>query len=131
MNRHNLRKALCVVLVASLLEPSFCPAQQLTTPAPSTAPLAPGRPVTAPTTSGPAGGRIMPGPDYRLGPGDTLEVQIASRLDIDRFQVVVDPTGAISVPPLGSIQVGGLGLLAGARSDRAPRCVRCSISSAA
>src|SRR5206468_1185764 len=111
MNRHNLRKALCVVLVASLLEPSFCPAQQLTTPAPSTAPLAPGRPVTAPTTSGPAGGRIMPGPDYRLGPGDTLEVQIAGRLDIDRFQVVVDPTGAISVPPLGSIQVGGLGLL--------------------
>src|SRR5207244_2842336 len=82
------------------------PAQQLTTPAPSTAPLAPGRPVTAPTTSGPAGGRIMPGPDYRLGPGDTLEVQIAGRLDIDRFQVVVDPTGAISVPPLGSIQVG-------------------------
>src|SRR5436309_1243617 len=111
MNRHNLRKALCVVLVASLLEPSFCPAQQLTTPAPSTAPLAPGRPVTAPTTSGPAGGRIMPGPDYRLGPGDTLEVQIAGRLDIDRFQVVVDPTGAISVPPLGSIQVGGLSLL--------------------
>src|SRR3989449_447840 len=111
MNRHNLRKALCVVLVASLLEPSFCPAQQPTTPAPSTAPLAPGRPVTAPTTSGPAGGRIMPGPDYRLGPGDTLEVQIAGRLDIDRFQVVVDPTGAISVPPLGSIQVGGLGLL--------------------
>jgi len=53
----------------------------------------------------------MPGPDYRLGPGDTLEVQIAGRLDIDRFQVVVDPTGAISVPPLGSIQVGGLGLL--------------------
>src|SRR5439155_784701 len=46
-----------------------------------------------------------------LGPGDTLEVQIAGRLDIDRFQVVVDPTGAISVPPLGSIQVGGLGLL--------------------
>src|SRR5437667_451444 len=111
MNRHNLRKALCVVLVASLLEPSFCLSQQPTTPAPSTAPLAPGRLVTAPTPSGPAGGRIMPGPDYRLGPGDMLEVQIAGRLDIDRFQVVVDPTGAISVPPLGSIQVGSLSLL--------------------
>src|SRR2546426_2080797 len=80
MNRHNLRKALCVVLVASLLEPSFCPAQQLTTPAPSTAPLAPGRPVTAPTTSGPAGGRIMPGPDYRLGPGDTRSEEHTSEL---------------------------------------------------
>src|SRR5438093_13232175 len=95
MNRHNLRKALCVVLVSSLLEPNFCLAQQPTTPAPSTAPLAPGRPVTAPTTSGPAGGRIMPGPDYRLGPGDTLEVQIAGRLDIDRFQ---EPTARSTAP---------------------------------
>src|SRR6266852_2090285 len=112
MNRHDLRKALCVVLVASLLEPSFCLAQQPTTPAPSTAPSAPGRPVTAPTpSSGAGGGRIMPGPDYHLGPGDVLEVQIAGRLDIDRFQMVVDPTGAISVPPLGSIRVGGLSLL--------------------
>jgi len=45
----------------------------------------------------------MPGPEYRLGPGDVLEVQIAGRLDVERSQVVVDPTGAISVPPLGSI----------------------------
>src|SRR5256886_12978237 len=110
MNRHNLRKALCVVLVASLLEPSFCPAQQLTSAAPSTAPLAPGRPVTAPTPSGPAGGRIMPGPDSPLGPGDVLEEQIAGRLDIDRFQMVVDPTGPISVPPLGPIRAGALTL---------------------
>ena len=53
----------------------------------------------------------MPGPDYLLGPGDVLEVQIAGRIDIDRLQVVVDPTGAMSVPPLGSIRVGGLTLL--------------------
>ena len=53
----------------------------------------------------------MPGPEYRLGPGDLLEVQIAGRLDVERSQAVVDPTGAISVPPLGSILVGGLTLL--------------------
>jgi len=53
----------------------------------------------------------MPGPEYRLGPGDLLEVQIAGRLDVERSQAIVDPTGAISVPPLGSILVGGLTLL--------------------
>jgi protein involved in polysaccharide export with SLBB domain len=53
----------------------------------------------------------MPGPEYRLGPGDVLEVQIAGRLDVERSQVVVDPTGAISLPPLGSILVSGLTLL--------------------
>jgi polysaccharide biosynthesis/export protein len=53
----------------------------------------------------------VPGPDYRLGPGDILEVQIAGRLDVERSQVVVNPAGAVSVPPLGSISVGGLTLL--------------------
>src|SRR5256886_1337956 len=120
MNRHNLRKALCVVLVASLLEPNFCLAQQPTTPAPSTAPLAPGRPVTAPTTSGPAGGRIMPGPDYRLGPGDTLRggvrrVHVSRRsrdteVDLLRFELrgdlsqspFVEDGMRIHVPPKGA-----------------------------
>jgi protein involved in polysaccharide export with SLBB domain len=53
----------------------------------------------------------VPGPDYRLGPGDILEVQIAGRLDVERSQVVVNPAGSISVPPLGSITVAGLTLL--------------------
>jgi len=53
----------------------------------------------------------MPGPDYRLGPGDVLDVQIAGRLEIIRQQVVVDPEGTINSPPLGAIPVGGATLL--------------------
>jgi len=53
----------------------------------------------------------MPGPDYRLGPGDVLDVQIAGRLEIIRQQVVVDPEGTINSPPLGAIAVGGATLL--------------------
>jgi protein involved in polysaccharide export with SLBB domain len=53
----------------------------------------------------------MPGPEYRLGPGDTLDVQIAGRLEVIRAQVVVDLEGAINVPPIGSIPLAGLTLL--------------------
>ena len=108
MNRHNLRRTLCVVLVASLLAPSFGFGQPQSAPSPGVP--SPGRSVTTPTALGGAA-RVMPGPEYRLGPGDVLEVQIAGRLDVERSQVFVDPTGAISLPPLGSILVGGLTLL--------------------
>lgn len=52
----------------------------------------------------------VPSPDYRLGSGDVLEVQIAGRLDVLRQQVVVDPEGIVSIPPIGAIEVGGLTL---------------------
>ncbi|HEX9820813.1 MAG TPA: SLBB domain-containing protein [Methylomirabilota bacterium] len=55
--------------------------------------------------------RSVAGPDYRLGNGDVLDVQIAGRLDVARLQVIVDPEGSVSIPPLGAIQVGGLTLL--------------------
>jgi protein involved in polysaccharide export with SLBB domain len=55
--------------------------------------------------------RAVAGPDYRLGNGDVLEVQIAGRLDVTRLQVVVDPEGLVNIPPLGAIDVGGLSLL--------------------
>jgi polysaccharide export outer membrane protein len=55
--------------------------------------------------------RSVAGPDYRLGHGDVLEVQIAGRLEVTRVQVIVDPEGIVSVPPLGAIEVGGLTLL--------------------
>src|SRR2546430_7020814 len=108
MKLRSLRRALSLFLVASLLTPNWSFAQP--TPPPSTGPSAPGRPVTAPTPSAGAS-RTVPGPDYRLGPGDILDVQIAGRLDVERSQVVVNPAGSISVPPLGSIAVGGLTLL--------------------
>src|SRR4030095_1319681 len=53
----------------------------------------------------------MPGPDYRLGPGDILDIQIAGRLEIVRQQVVVDLEGNLNAPPLGAIPVGGSTLL--------------------
>jgi polysaccharide export outer membrane protein len=55
--------------------------------------------------------RSVAGPDYRLGNGDVLEVQIAGRLEVTRLQVIVDPEGIVNVPPVGAIPVGGLTLL--------------------
>jgi len=73
------------------------------------APAAPGtRPVT-PSIATPA--RSVAGPDYRLGNGDVVEVQIAGRLEVTRVQVIVDPEGLVNIPTLGAVEVGGLTLL--------------------
>ncbi|HEU5196921.1 MAG TPA: polysaccharide biosynthesis/export family protein, partial [Methylomirabilota bacterium] len=68
----------------------------------------------------------MAGPDYRLGNGDVLEVQVAGRLEVSRMQVIVDPEGNVSIPPLGSIEVGRLTLLEANRriSERARSVLR-------
>jgi protein involved in polysaccharide export with SLBB domain len=55
--------------------------------------------------------RSIAGPDYRLGPGDMLDIQIVGRLDAARIQVVVDPDTYIAVPPLGTIKLAGLTLI--------------------
>src|SRR5437762_14374544 len=55
-------------------------------------------------------GRIVSGPDYRVGPGDVVEVQFVGRLDVTRQQLVVDPEGVISIPPIGTVKIGGLSL---------------------
>src|SRR5439155_19382464 len=52
MNRHNLRRTLCVILVAFLLAPSFGLAQPQPAPSPSPAPSISGRSVTTPFGSG-------------------------------------------------------------------------------
>jgi protein involved in polysaccharide export with SLBB domain len=72
-------------------------------------PTAPGARPTVPNITMPA--RAVAGPDYRLGNGDVLDVQIAGRLDVTRLQVIVDPEGLVNIPPLGAIDVGGLSLL--------------------
>jgi protein involved in polysaccharide export with SLBB domain len=48
------------------------------------------------------------------------------RLDVTRLQVIVDPEGSINIPPLGSIDVGGLTLLEANRkiSERARTLLR-------
>src|SRR5262249_57121342 len=67
-------------------------------------------PVTPPPVASPAPRGLTPGPDYRLAPGDLLDVQIAGRLDVIRQQTYVDLAGVINVPPLGPLPVGGLTL---------------------
>ena len=61
-------------------------------------------------------GRVSPPPDYRLGPGDLLEVQLAGRLDVTRQTLTVDPEGAITLPPVGSITVDKMTLLQAQRT---------------
>jgi polysaccharide biosynthesis/export protein len=116
------------VLVVCLLAP-YAAIAQPANPATSPAPAAP--PPTAPGARPAVPGltpltRSVAGPDYRLGTGDVLEVQIAGRLDITRLQVIVDPEGLVNVPPLGAVEVSGLTLLEAHRriSERARSMLR-------
>ncbi len=111
MKAGSLRRLVSLLLVASLLGPSLGVAQTPTTsqqPQPP-APTIRSTPTPPPAPSGPRG--VTPGPDYRLAPGDLLDVQIAGRLEVIRQQAIVDLEGAINVPPLGAIPVAGLTLL--------------------
>jgi protein involved in polysaccharide export with SLBB domain len=69
----------------------------------------------------PAPHGLTPGPDYRLAPGDLLDVQITGRLEVIHQQTFVDLEGVINVPPLGAMPVSGLTLLEAHRrvSERA------------
>ena len=53
-------------------------------------------------------GRVALPPDYRIGPGDQIDIQLVGRLEVIRHQVVVDPEGNISLPPLGQVSVDKL-----------------------
>src|SRR5713226_4844862 len=109
MIRHFLRRTFCVTLILSLLAPGLGATQQPAPvlPVPATSvPVRGSVPVPIPP-----GSRTIPGPDYRLGVGDVLDVQIAGRLEVIRSQVVVDLEGAINVPPIGSVPLAGLTLL--------------------
>jgi protein involved in polysaccharide export with SLBB domain len=103
------------VLIVCLLAPPAAGAQPPAAPNPSPSipaaplPTPPGARPTLTLTTAPL--RNVAGPDYRLGNGDVLDVQIAGRLDVTRLQVTVDPEGSVNIPPLGAIEVGGLTLL--------------------
>jgi protein involved in polysaccharide export with SLBB domain len=121
------RKAISVILIACLLCPSAAfsqpPSSQIIptpgAPPPATQPTprAPGAFAPLNPTRSDTGAlfgvqtRTIAGPDYRLGPGDVVEVQIVGRLDVNRQQVVVDPEGNIALPPLGTMNVVGRSLL--------------------
>lgn len=113
MKAGSLRRCLSLLLVVSLLAPGPGFAQIPSTPQ-SPQPGPPARPTPSPTPApaAPSASRgLTPGPDYRLAPGDLLDVQIAGRLEVIRQQTVVDLEGVINVPPLGALPVAGLTLL--------------------
>ena len=151
--RSILRDTLCIALIVSLVAPSLSIAQPTTgpgtapeprapvipplpsvpaTPTPSDIPVrTPGGPTVRPDPcfQGGAGtgvGRIVSGPDYKVGPGDIVEVQFVGRLDVTRQQLAIDPEGMISIPPIGAVKIGGLTLREANRrvTDRARQLFR-------
>lgn len=90
------------MLIGALLLPLPVRAQ----PATPVIPAVP--PATPPAVAPPGQPRIALSPDYRLGPGDTVEVIIAGRVDVARQILVVTPEGNIHLPPMGTIPVSGL-----------------------
>jgi protein involved in polysaccharide export with SLBB domain len=113
------------LLIVALLVPNLAPAQA-STAAPAPASQAPAAPSVPPASVPPVarpdgllapgpGQRVIVGPDYRLGPGDLVEIQITGRLDVQRQALVVDIEGNVNLPPLGTIAVGGLTVLEATR----------------
>ena len=98
---------MCLLASSAPLAQTVNPAT--TAPPSQSAPTAPGPRPAVPNIAMPA--RSVAGPDYRLGHGDVVDVQIVGRLEVSRVQVIVDPEGLVSVPTLGSVEVGGLTLL--------------------
>ena len=116
------------ILTLALLCPGGVVAQTppaVPAPSPAPAPAQQTPPAAAAvkpeTVLAPGGARIVVGPDYRLGPGDLIEIQIAGRVDVQRTALVIDIEGNVNIPPIGNIPVGGRTLLEATRrvGDRA------------
>ena len=60
----------------------------------------------APSTFAPVDD-VNVGPGYIIGPGDELRLQLSGQIN-QQLNVVVDRTGAISLPGLGAVHVAGL-----------------------
>ena len=130
---NSLRREIALILVVCLAMPCVAVAQPQTTQGPGVAPPSPSAPPQPPADSillrlpgvrpdacvsggVTSFGRVSPPPEYRLGPGDLLDVQLAGRLEITRQTITVDPEGAITVPPVGSINVDKMTLLEAQRT---------------
>ena len=97
LTRHLAVVALFLSSIAAVAQPAV-PA-----PAPATAPVAAVAPAPglAPARDPVAGG------DYRLGPGDSIGVQVYQSPDLS-VDARVSESGVISYPLVGTIQLGGL-----------------------
>lgn len=104
-----------LLLIAGLLAIAAARAQQAP-PSSPTAPqsvqpgtvpaVSPAHPVAqAPPTSGPRGVNVAP--DYQIGPGDSLEINVWKEPTISGT-VPVRPDGMISLPLVGDMQAAGL-----------------------
>ncbi|PYQ44261.1 MAG: hypothetical protein DMF77_07585 [Acidobacteria bacterium] len=83
-------------------------ASQASAPAPPPAPPAATEPAPAPSAS--ASPSPAPNPDrndYRVGPGDVLEITVLGNADLSR-SVTVQPSGSITFPLLNEVSVAGL-----------------------
>lgn len=101
-----LKRGLALYLCATVAFPAIGSAQAPTA-APRRAEGVPlGTSVPDPRTI--PGRRITTSPDYKLGPGDMVEVIISGRMDVFTHTLVVGPEGNIHLPPVGTIPVEGL-----------------------
>jgi polysaccharide biosynthesis/export protein len=94
------------IALAILLSGSLAALAQTSAPAP--APVLP-RATAAPTPAPPAGNQPAPvvNQDYRLGPGDSIGVQVYQSPDLS-VDARVSESGVISYPLVGTVQLGGL-----------------------
>lgn len=99
--RRSARRALAGVLVATAAACVTTPPRRpvpTTTPAPAAAALP--SPAASPT----------PSPEYRVGPGDVLEVEVFGNPDLSRTPTV-QTNGMVALPLLGEVPVAGLTLV--------------------
>ena len=82
--------------------PSPSPPLPAASPSPAASPWATASPASTPSAS-PADTRD----DYRLGPGDVLEITVLGNADLSRT-ATVQPSGSITFPLLNEVAVAGL-----------------------
>ena len=94
-----MRLTACLPLLVGLFAPVLPPAQA---PAASASPAAPVLPSPSPAATAPEASA-----DYRVGPGDVLDIAVLGNADLTRT-ATVQPTGSIQFPLLNEVPVAGL-----------------------
>lgn len=89
-----------IILIAGLTALSYARAEELAPPAMAS-------PQTAPATASPQSHGAAVAPDYQIGPGDTLEINVWKEPDMSASSLPVRPDGMISLPIVGDIPASG------------------------
>lgn len=90
-----MTKQLRLSILATLAACAFAAQAQVPPPRPAPAQVAPGAPAA--------------GPEYRLGAGDSIRVQVFQNPDLT-VEARVSENGSISYPLIGTVQLGGLSI---------------------